>query len=161
MPPAADPSEPICQGSHGPERCRADDLATGELGLAARPGTQEDVQRALRHRAAGRDLRRLGCLGRCSRAVTALEQPLPLHARRQRDGAFGWGIVEDLAQQGAFVEIFRLEARVEHLRQPAVTRPDRDLGNASIAFCFQVGGPPKVTHLIAASVPWHKTERRY
>jgi MFS family permease len=69
---------------------------------------------------------------------------------RRRDGAFDWGIFEDLAQDGRFVETFMLDSWIEHLRQhERVTQADRK--SQALVHRFQVGGAPKVTHLIAPS----------
>lgn len=66
---------------------------------------------------------------------------------RQRDGAYRWGVFEDVALPGRFVEMFMLESWLEHLRQhQRVTKADRmieeDVGNLLTA-------PPIVTHLVA------------
>jgi MFS family permease len=45
---------------------------------------------------------------------------------RRRDGAYAWGVFEDTAANGTFVETFLVESWIEHLRQHArVTRADR------------------------------------
>jgi hypothetical protein len=68
---------------------------------------------------------------------------------RRRDGAFDWGIFEDLAHEGRFVETFMLDSWIEHLRQhEGVTHADRGLQERVNR--FQVDGAPKVDHLIAA-----------
>ena len=73
-----------------------------------------------------------------------------LSYERRRDGAFEWGLFEDLSQGGQFVESFKLESWVEHLRQhERVTRSDRQ--EQELVNRFQIDGAPKVTHLIAAS----------
>ena len=47
---------------------------------------------------------------------------------RRRDGAYAWDIFEDTAAKGVFVETFRVESWVEHLRQhERVTHADRVL----------------------------------
>jgi hypothetical protein len=67
---------------------------------------------------------------------------------RRRDGAFDWGLFEDAAEEGRFLETFLLDSWIEHLRQHArVTHADRELQEA--VHRFQADGPPKVTHLIA------------
>lgn len=67
---------------------------------------------------------------------------------RGRDGAFEWGLFEDLARTGRFVETFMLDSWIEHLRQhERVTHADREL--QEVIHRFQVDGTPKVTHLIA------------
>ncbi len=69
---------------------------------------------------------------------------------RRRDGAFDWGVFEDLAHEGRFVETFMLDSWIEHLRQhERVTHADREL--QELVNRFQIDGAPKVTHLIAPS----------
>ena len=47
---------------------------------------------------------------------------------RWRDGAFAWGIFEDAAEEGRFIETFMVESWIEHLRQhERVTDADRVL----------------------------------
>jgi Transmembrane secretion effector len=68
--------------------------------------------------------------------------------QRRRDGAFAWGVFEDAAVAGRFVETFIVESWLEHLRQhERVTYADRELQDAVRQY---VNGVPKVTHLIAA-----------
>ena len=69
---------------------------------------------------------------------------------RRRDGAFDWGVFEDVAREGRFVETFMLDSWLEHLRQhQRVTHADRDLQESVNR--HQIDGAPRVTHLIAAS----------
>ncbi len=72
-----------------------------------------------------------------------------LARQRRRDGAYAWGVFEDVAQPQRFVETFLVESWLEHLRQhERVTNADRTL-----EFCverFHAEGEPKVTHLLAA-----------
>jgi MFS family permease len=78
--------------------------------------------------------------------LTALEK---LAHQRRRDGAYAWGVFEDLAKEGRFLETFLVESWLEHMRQhQRVTNADRILQN--VVHQFQVGGAPKVTHFIAA-----------
>ncbi len=73
-----------------------------------------------------------------------------LAAERRRDGAFRWGVYEDAAQPGRFVETFLLDSWLEHLRQhQRVTEADRAVQKAVNDFHTQ--GVPKVTHYIAAA----------
>jgi predicted MFS family arabinose efflux permease len=68
---------------------------------------------------------------------------------RRRDGAFDWGVFEDPAAEGRFIETFQSDTWNEHLRQHRrVTNADRVLEQA--ARKFQVGEGPKTTHLISA-----------
>ena len=66
---------------------------------------------------------------------------------RRRDGAFDWGLFEDAAREGHFVETFLLDSWIEHLRQhERVTQADRAVQEAVNR--FQAEGSPQVTHLI-------------
>ncbi len=69
---------------------------------------------------------------------------------RRRDGAVRWGLFEDPAAPGRFIETFVVESWAEHLRQhERVTVADREM--ESKAWAYHVGPePPKVTHWIAA-----------
>jgi MFS family permease len=72
-----------------------------------------------------------------------------LGRERRRDGAYAWGVFEDTAANGRFVETFFVESWVEHLRQhERVTKSDRLL-EEDVAR-FQLIGEPTVSHLIAA-----------
>jgi len=49
-----------------------------------------------------------------------------LSHERRRDGAYAWGIFEDVAAPGRMVETFYVESWFEHLRQhERVTKADR------------------------------------
>jgi YesN/AraC family two-component response regulator len=79
--------------------------------------------------------------------LEALER---LGSERRRDGAFEWEVFEDLSKEGRFLETFKLDSWVEHLRQhERVTHADRQ--EQELVHQFQIAGKPKVTHLIAAS----------
>ena len=68
---------------------------------------------------------------------------------RPRDGAYDWGVFEDPAQEGRFVETFRSDSWLDHLRQhQRVTNADRVLQDAVQQ--FQIGDGPKTTHLVGA-----------
>jgi hypothetical protein len=57
--------------------------------------------------------------------LTALDR---LAHERRRDGAYAWGLFEDTAEQGLYLETFLLESWFEHLRQhERVTNADRVL----------------------------------
>jgi MFS family permease len=72
-----------------------------------------------------------------------------LSQERRRNGAFEWGLYEDAALAGRFVETFLLDSWIDHLRQhERVTQADRVRQEA--VGRFQAEGFPKVTHLIAA-----------
>jgi predicted MFS family arabinose efflux permease len=77
--------------------------------------------------------------------VAALER---LCHERRRDGAYAWGLFEDTAEQGRFLETFFVESWLEHLRQHhRVTNADR-IVQAAIER-YHLEGRPKVTHFIA------------
>ena len=66
---------------------------------------------------------------------------------RKRDGAFAWGIFQDTANDGRFVETFFLNSWLEHLRQHRrVTKADQALEDDVRRF---TRGVPKVVHYIA------------
>jgi MFS family permease len=69
---------------------------------------------------------------------------------RRRDGAIRWGLFEDAATPGRYIETFVVESWAEHLRQhERVTVSDREVEVR--AYAFHLGdGPPQVTHWIAS-----------
>ena len=68
---------------------------------------------------------------------------------RRRDGAYAWGVFEDIAEPGRMIETFLVDSWLEHLRQhERVTNADRVL--QEIVHKSHTQGAPKVTHLIAA-----------
>jgi hypothetical protein len=71
-----------------------------------------------------------------------------LAGERRRDGAFEWGVFEDSVRHGRFIETFKVDSWIEHLRQhERVTQADRELQESVNR--FQIEGAPVVTHLIA------------
>jgi MFS family permease len=68
---------------------------------------------------------------------------------RRRDGAMSWGLFEDAADPGLYVESFLVESWVEHLRQHhRVTVDDGEVSGEVRR--FHLGPePPRVRHLIA------------
>ena len=80
--------------------------------------------------------------------LAALEK---LAHERRRDGAYAWGVFEDSAEEGRFLETFLVKSWLEHLRQhQRVTKADRILQSA--VHRYHVEGTPKVTHFIAAGL---------
>jgi MFS family permease len=78
--------------------------------------------------------------------VAALER---LGHERRRDGAYAWGVFEDTAEQGRFLETFFVESWLEHLRQHhRVTNADRIVQEAIQRYHLE--GRPNVRHFIAA-----------
>ncbi|MDX3775428.1 MFS transporter [Chromatiaceae bacterium AAb-1] len=72
-----------------------------------------------------------------------------LRRQRRRDGAYAWGLFEDTARPGRYLEYFLVQSWLEHLRQHhRVTRADEDLQSAMLAFHL---GPdkPRVDHFVA------------
>jgi len=70
---------------------------------------------------------------------------------RKRDGAYAWGVFENTAHPGRFLETFLLDSWLEHLRQhQRVTNADR-LIEASLR--KQLSEEPVVTHYIAPQPP--------
>jgi MFS family permease len=82
-----------------------------------------------------------------------------LSHERRRDGAYAWGLFEDVAEPGGFLETFLIESWLEHLRQhKRVTNADRVLQQHVHRL---LKGPPIVVHLIAAHpVPEKQQSRR-
>jgi MFS family permease len=76
------------------------------------------------------------------RALAALAR------ERKRDGAYDWGIFEDTAEIGRFLETFLVESWAEHMRQhQRVTKADRLIQKRVRHF---LRSEPVVTHLISA-----------
>lgn len=70
-----------------------------------------------------------------------------LRRERLRDGAEAWGIFEDTAEPGRFLETFLIDTWLDHLRQhERVTKTD-DVLQRQIREC--VTEEPKVTHYVA------------
>lgn len=81
-----------------------------------------------------------------------------LASERQRDGAYAWGLFEDAAEPGRWLEYFLVDSWLEHLRQhERVTASDQDVQDKARA--FHIGTePPAVRHLIAPE-PSHASAR--
>jgi len=78
--------------------------------------------------------------------LEALER---LGHERRRDGAYAWGVFEDTADEGRYVETFLVESWLEHLRQhERVTNADRV--QQDVVHRFHTGSTPTVTHFLAA-----------
>jgi len=72
----------------------------------------------------------------------------PLGRERKRDGAYAWGVFEDLARPCVYLETFMLDSWLEHLRQhERVTNADRVLQER---VHHLLSGAPVITHLVAA-----------
>lgn len=84
-----------------------------------------------------------------ARAAGFLAALRDLARERRRDGAFAWGVFEDVAAPGRYVEYFMVESWAEHLRQHArVTNADRVLQDAVAAY-HVADRPPQPRHLLA------------
>ncbi len=71
-----------------------------------------------------------------------------LSHERGRDGAYAWGLFEDAAEPGRFLETFLVESWLEHLRQhKRVTNADRTLQQHIYRL---LKSPPTTTHMLAA-----------
>ena len=69
---------------------------------------------------------------------------------RRRGGAMQWGLFEDAARPGRFIESFMVESWAEHLRQhERSTMTDRRQEEKAVAF-HRGDGLPAVTHWLAA-----------
>ena len=68
---------------------------------------------------------------------------------RRRDGAYSWGVFQDTAHAGRFIETFLVDSWLEHLRQhERFTRADQALEERVRRFAHE---EPRVTHYIAAA----------
>jgi hypothetical protein len=68
---------------------------------------------------------------------------------RRRDGAYSWGVFEDVAEPGLHVEHFMVASWLEHLRQhDRVTVADRVIQDRIRTF-LAGGSEPVVRHLLA------------
>ncbi|WP_257385468.1 MFS transporter [Tahibacter caeni] len=70
---------------------------------------------------------------------------------RRRDGAITWGIAEDTALPGSFLEYFSVASWLEHLRQhERVTNEERRL-QESVLTLLEPGTQPLVRHFVGAA----------
>jgi len=81
-------------------------------------------------------------------APAFLETLAQLGDARRRDGAYSWGIFEDVAEQGRYLEYFLEHSWTEHLRHhQRVSNADRVLQEK--VQTFHTGkAPPRVTHFL-------------
>lgn len=81
-----------------------------------------------------------------SEFVTTMDE---LKAARRRDGAYAWGLFEDVSTPGRYIEYFVEESWLAHLRHhERVTKADSVIQDRVRA--FHVGeGEPRVTHYLA------------
>ncbi len=65
----------------------------------------------------------------------------PLGAIRRRDGAFAWGVFEDIAVPGRYIEFFQQDSWLDHLRQHTrVTREDQRVQENIHPFSYRQRG---------------------
>ncbi len=83
------------------------------------------------------------------------EAMLALSAERRRDGAYQWGLMQDVAEPSRFTEYFLVESWAEHERQHRrVTKADAAV--QAKASAFHTGAqPPAVRHLVGTSRASH------
>jgi MFS family permease len=74
-----------------------------------------------------------------------------LAGERRRDGAYSWGVFEDMEQPGRMLESFLVDSWLEHRRQHLrVTRADRRIEDELRTL---TRAEPKITHYLAADQP--------
>lgn len=79
---------------------------------------------------------------------------------RRRDGAITWGIAEDTALPGSFLEYFSVASWLEHLRQhERVTNEERRLQECVLT-ALESGTRPLVRHFVGAAAEGLKTLAR-
>ncbi|MFC1664161.1 MFS transporter [Pseudomonadota bacterium] len=76
---------------------------------------------------------------------------------RKRDGAFAWGVFEDVEQPGKFMEYFLVESWLEHMRQHhRVTKSDVDIEHKVLQFHLDKTRP-RARHLVGYTA--HSTSK--
>ncbi|XXF80132.1 MFS transporter [Myxococcaceae bacterium GXIMD 01537] len=76
-----------------------------------------------------------------------------LGGTRRRDGAVQWGVMEDAAQPGRFLEYFVVDSWLEHLRQhERVTHEEQRLQD-TIRALHRDAQPPSVRHFVGTTPP--------
>lgn len=82
-------------------------------------------------------------------AAAFLETLGRLGDARRRDGAFAWGVFEDVAEPGRYLEYFLEDSWLSHLRHhERVSQDDRALQQRVRAF-HRAGAAPAVSHFLA------------
>lgn len=82
-------------------------------------------------------------------AAAFVSEAQALRSIRRRDGAVAWGLFEDAAIPGRYVESFLVESWAEHVRQhERGTAADQDV-NVRVRRYHIGPEPPRVSHLIA------------
>jgi MFS family permease len=89
---------------------------------------------------------RIRDLKNCPAFLEAMDR---LKDERLRDGAYRWGVFEDTAQPGRFIETFLVSSWVEHLRQhERVTKADDVLQQQIVGLLQE---EPAIDHFVARS----------
>jgi hypothetical protein len=85
-------------------------------------------------------------------AAAFLDALRTLADARRRDGAFAWGIFEDVAVPGRYLEYFMEDSWLEHLRHhERVTQSDRVA--QELVHAYQQGEDrPRVSHFLAPAL---------
>jgi quinol monooxygenase YgiN len=85
-------------------------------------------------------------------AAAFLDALRTLADARRRDGAFAWGIFEDVAVPGRYLEYFMEDSWLEHLRHhDRVTQSDR--AAQELVHTYHRGADsPRVTHFLAPAL---------
>lgn len=74
-----------------------------------------------------------------------------LGTARRRDGAFAWGIFEDISAPGRYIELFQHDSWLDHLRQHTrVTREDQRIQENVDRFHIGAAAP-KVSHFVGGA----------
>lgn len=85
-----------------------------------------------------------------ARAAEFASAMLELGRLRRRDGAVDWGLYEDVAEQGRYLETYVVESWGEHLRQhERSTVADQQILEHASSFHLLDGTPPVSHHLYA------------
>lgn len=83
--------------------------------------------------------------------VAFLERMQLLGRSRRRDGAVSWGVLEDVAMPGTYLEYFLVASWLEHLRQhDRVTGEEQRLQDR-LRRMHTGGEPPRVRHFVGGS----------
>lgn len=89
-------------------------------------------------------------------AAAFLRQAALLENARRRLGAYDWGILQDAAEPGRFVEYFMEPSWLDHLRHHERVSGEDKVVQARVN-AFHLGdGPPRVRHLIGPDADRHQ-----
>ena len=82
------------------------------------------------------------------RVVEFADAMRPVHRQRRRDGAYRWGLFEDVEEPGRMLESFEVSSWAEHERQHGRATAS-DAEHQAPAWAMLVDGEPRVVHLVA------------